>query len=137
MSKDKMTDTLDEAFDCMYDFIKDHIENYNDESEDWSDTMEYIINLECEDEIHEIADGCCPVYTGEILSCALEDLNLATEESEIGPAFDGKHTAVNIIVANIYEKICNYLYEEESNIKRQALDDFSEEFTITNKKGDK
>ena len=132
MSKDKMTDTLDESFDCMYDFIREHIENYNEESEDWSDTMEYIINLECEDMIHETADGCCPIYTGEILSCALEDLNVATTEPEIGPAFDGKHTAVNIIVANIYEKICNYLYEEEQNIKRKALDDFPQ-----NRRGDK
>ena len=52
----------------------------------------------------------------------MEDLGLATTEPEIGPAFGGEPTAVNIIAANIYEDICNHLYEVEQKLKRKVVD---------------
>ena len=79
-------------------------------------------NFECSDWIHEIADNSVPVYTIKILECAMENMSLATDEPEIGPAFDGSHTAANIIAANIYERVCNHLYEVEQKLKRKVVD---------------
>lgn len=60
----------------------------------------------CEsDVIHEIADSCVPVYTSQLLELANGDNCLATDEPEIGPAFDGTPTPVNIIAANVYERL--------------------------------
>jgi len=66
----------------------------------------------CEsDVIHEIADSCVPVYTSQLLELANEDNGLATEEPELGPAFDGTPTPVNIIAANIYERLTAALWD--------------------------
>ncbi len=67
------------------------------------------------DDIHEIADSHTPIYNSTILEFALEDMDLATEEPEVGPAFDGSPTAINIIAANIYDRLygeLNRRYDE-------------------------
>lgn len=56
-----------------------------------------------EDRLSEIADSAVPVYTGDILDAASEDYGLLTTEPDIGPAFDGSPTPVNIAAANLYE----------------------------------
>lgn len=70
-----------------------------------------------EDRCHEIADGWCPLYTHETLKYAAADCSLATEEPECGPAFDGSPTPVNIIVANIYEKLSNALHQRLNELQ--------------------
>ena len=57
------------------------------------------------DAIFEIADNAVPIYTGDLLRLAAENLQLATDEPELGPAFDGKPTPVNIIAANVFEHV--------------------------------
>ena len=42
--------------------------------------------------IHEIADSSVPVYTSDLLALACADTSLATDEPELGPAFDGSPT---------------------------------------------
>ena len=63
------------------------------------------------DIIHEIADSNVPIYNSDILEVAADNLYMATNEPELGPAFDGSPTPVNIIAANIYEAITERLYE--------------------------
>jgi hypothetical protein len=41
---------------------------------------------------------------------------MATEEPELGPAFDGKPTPVNIIAANIYEHLVEFLNEKAQEL---------------------
>ena len=65
-----------------------------------------------EDQISEIADTSVPVYTAEILTVGCGDRDLMLTEPEMGPAFDGEPTPVNIIAANIYEKVQTALYED-------------------------
>lgn len=72
--------------------------------------------------IAEIADGAVPVYTAEILRIAARDIALATAEPEIGPAFDGTPTPVNIIAANIYEHIAAALWEEWRDIEQERAE---------------
>ena len=122
MRKYRMTDVLSQAEETLYEYLETHCEQYSNEAEDWQETFDEVANFECEDWIHEIADGCVPVYTYNILECAMEDMYLATCEPEIGPAFGGEPTAVNIIAANIYEKVCEHLYDMEQQIKRRVLD---------------
>ena len=47
-----------------------------------------------EDRMHEIADGAVPIHYGDILQCAVDDINLALSEPEVGPAFDGSPTPI-------------------------------------------
>ena len=90
-----------------------------------SETIEQLIELAIEslnddydltrndisDVISEIADSTVPVYYGDLIECASNDNSLATGVPEIGPAFDGSPTPVNIIAANIYERIEQALYD--------------------------
>ena len=68
-------------------------------------------NDEPHDTIHEIADSSVPVYTYDLLHLAADNPNLAVDEPELGPAFDGSPTPVNIIAANVFEYIEAALWE--------------------------
>ena len=122
MRTDRMTSVLADAEETLYEYLETHCEEFHNESEDWQETLDEVANFECQDWIHEIADSSVPVYTYNIMECAMEDMSLATDEPEIGPAFDGSHTAANIIAANIYERVCNHLYEVEQKLKRKVVD---------------
>lgn len=63
------------------------------------------------DTIHELADGLVPVYTSDLMQLAANNLSLATDVPELGPAFDGSPTPVNIIAANVYEWLTAQLWE--------------------------
>jgi hypothetical protein len=93
-------------------------------------TIEYLIELAKEslgeydmeindisDVIHEIADSCVPVYTIDILEVGSNDHRLMLDIPEIGPAFDGMPTPVNIIAANIFERIVSAMWEYWDEIK--------------------
>lgn len=84
-------------------------------------------NDEPHDTIFEIADSSTPIYTGDILQCAMDNLSLATAEPELGPAFDGKPTPINIIAANIFEYIESALWEYFNDHKDDYLEDESED----------
>ena len=60
----------------------------------------------------EIADDLVPVYTGDILELAYEHHDFALLIPESGPAYDGTPTPLNIIAANIFEYIANYIMTE-------------------------
>lgn len=74
------------------------------------------------DRIHEIADGSVPVYTYDILQLAADNIDLATNEPELGPAFDGSPTPVNIIAANIFERIEEACWDEWRRLEAEAED---------------
>ena len=122
MRTDRMTSILTDAEETLYEYLETHCEEYHNEAEDWEDTLDEVANFECQDWIHEIADSSVPVYTYNIMECAMEDMALATDVPEIGPAFDGSQTAANIVAANIYERVCNHLYEVEQKLKRKVVD---------------
>jgi hypothetical protein len=63
------------------------------------------------DVIHELTDSAVPVYTRDLLDLAADFNFLATAEPELGPAFDGSATPINIIAANVYEWIYNALWQ--------------------------
>ena len=81
--------------------------------------------------LHEFADGAVPIYNYDLLQLATDLTNgLALTEPEIGPAFDGTPTPINIIAANVYEAVEAELHEEWRRIEegREETDsDYEEE----------
>lgn len=77
------------------------------------------------DAIFEIADSNTPIYNSDIMEIAAEDYEIMSSEPEIGPAFDGKPTPLNIAAANIFEAIEQGLWEYWNEHK----DDFDDNLT--------
>lgn len=73
-----------------------------------------------EDRIHEITDSACLMPNYQYLDLAAANNDLATSEPECGPAFDGTATPINIICANIYERINQELFELLYEIQEAA-----------------
>src|SRR4030042_2208764 len=101
--------------------MQQSIKNAIEELDEWMQKNPN--NNEPHDKIFEIADGAVPVYTSDLLEWAIEDIYLATNEPELGAAFDGSPTPTNIIAANIFEKIEDKLWEYYNDHK----DDYSDE----------
>jgi hypothetical protein len=77
--------------------------------------------LEPSDVAHEIADSAVPVYTSDILEAIGEDAGVACWEPELGPAFDGSPTIVNIAAGVLYELARN-IAEREIQRRLEARD---------------
>ena len=95
-----------------------------------SDTLEEFcdeLSIDIYDIMHEVVDSSVPIHSQDLLDLAKEDLGLATSEPELGPAFDGKNTAINIIAANVFEEIhqglIDWTIEEEGST---FIDDYIE-----------
>ena len=97
--------TIDDVKESARESFLDALEYENFES--FSDLKAF----EPHDMIFETADSSVPVYTYDLLTIAASDLWLATETPDLGPAFDGSPTPVNIIAANIFEAIEADLWE--------------------------
>jgi len=101
----------------MHSDMYDTIESAKKDLREWyKDNQE---ETEPHDTIHEIADQAVPVYNSDILEWAAEDHDLALDVPELGPAFDGTPTPINIIAANIYERIQDALWEEWRLIEQE------------------
>lgn len=102
----------------LYDLVKSAC----DELQEWID--ENPGDDEPHDRIFEIADSHVPVYNSDIIQCASDNINLALDEPELGPAFDGSPTpiTINIIAANIFEHIEAELWEYYNEHKDDYLD---------------
>jgi len=72
-----------------------------------------------EDRIHEITDNACLLPNHTYLQLAADNMELALEEPELGPAFDGRPTPVNIICANLYEHISQELFQHLYSLQEQ------------------
>ena len=97
----------------MYDILQ----GAREELREWVDDNPD--HNEPHDRIFEIADGWVPVYHSELIDLAGECHSLATDVPELGPAFSGEPTPVNIIAANVFEMITADLWEEWNKIEEQ------------------
>ena len=99
----------------MYQLERNLIDELND-------NREYILNETYpEDAITDFVDSAVPIYNSELLKLAANDTALACDEPDIGPAFDGSPTPVNIIAANVYERLSEvahgWLHDAESEVQ--------------------
>jgi len=92
-----------------------------------SEIQDWVSNNPDDDDINhdgslsEIVDSTVPVYNAELLQLAADNNRLATAEPELGPAFDGTATPVNIIAANIYEHLSGIAWETFAE-EREAIE---------------
>ena len=100
----------------LYEIVKDARQELREWAKDNKD------ETEPHDAIHEIADSSVPVYTSDLLQLAADNLELATAKPELGPAFDGSPTPVNIVAANIFEAIEAGVWEEWQEIESERED---------------
>ena len=113
----------------MYDLYKECRQELREQVIEYRRTIN---GDEINDIIWEIADSNTPISIWDILQYAANNIALAVDEPEIGPAFDGSPTPVNIIAANIYEAIEADLWEywqEELEEKVTELENEEEEDT--------
>ena len=110
--------------DAVEEFKRDHLGNMTAEEK-----RDYLEEDQPHDDFHEIADSSTPVYNYDLLMYAANDLYLATEEPELGPAFDGSPTPCNIIAANIYEAIEAGLWEWWNENREAMLEELEQEET--------
>jgi hypothetical protein len=79
-----------------------------------------------EDTLTEMVDSSVPIYTSDLFDVANDDRSLMLDEPELGPAFDGAPTPMNIIAANIYERLNVAAFDEWNDVK----DDEDEDATV-------
>jgi len=72
--------------------------------------------------LHEYADGGVPTYTADLLSVVASDSDLWSRESELGPAYDGTPTLVNLAAGIVYEALTEHLYSVVETMKEEAED---------------
>lgn len=75
-----------------------------------------------EDHVAEIVDSHVPIYNSDLLDVAAGASDMALLEPELGPAFDGSPTPINIIAANIYEALSNAAHDELREMQDEAED---------------
>ena len=75
-----------------------------------------------EDQATEAADGAVPVMSWDIMQAVSESLELATTEPEIGPAFDGSPTPVNIAAGVLYDLCSNIAHSRLAERQAEAAD---------------
>ena len=108
-----LKDLIEECEDTLDSYTLDRLDDELPE-----DIAEAVLNNEVEDLIelsdlvHEIADGAVPIHTSDLMEVASNSIgSIATREPELGSAFDGRPTPTNIIAANIYEALCEAMWE--------------------------
>lgn len=104
----RLYDVEQSAIESLRDRINDLIQEYEITSADQVDDDQH--NELC-DLIFEVTDSAVPIYTSDLMQLAADNISLATDEPEIGPAFDGSPTPVNIVAANVFEHIEQRLWE--------------------------
>lgn len=109
LQEDKTASMWQEEKDCRACFL-DRIKSDNN-LETVDGLEDAIRELGDSDIIHEVVDGCVPVYNSTLLELAANTPDLALNEPELGPAFDGSATPINIIAANVFEALEADIYE--------------------------
>ena len=99
--------------------MSEYQEMLNSAVEELKERLQDSPNDDESDIISEIADSHTPIYYYDILQMAAENMFLALNEPDIGPAFDGSPTPINIIAANIYEAIEQELWDKLEDIKEE------------------
>ena len=60
--------------------------------------------------IQDIADGCIPVYTVDLLKLAQRDIDLATTEPSLDGVLPRRMTATALIARNVFDAVTDHLW---------------------------
>ena len=107
--------------------LQNDVNNAKEELESWIKENPY--DNDPGDFIFETTDSSVPIYNSDILQYANNNSSLSVDTPELGPAFDGSPTPINIIAANIFEYINNELWIYWNDERDNILDDLKNEIT--------
>ena len=88
-----------------------------DEIEEWAKDNPDKNDIDFDGSLTDIVNEAVPLFSSDLIQLALENVELGTNEPELGPAFDGRPTPVNIIAANVYEHLETLAWEEWAAIQ--------------------
>ena len=100
--RDEVKSFLEDNLDCDADCVQDKI--------DYSGA------------ITELVDGSVPTYSAEIMEVA-GDSEVYQHENELGPAFDGSPTPINILATSIYEILQEEAWSEIRDVLKELEND--------------
>ena len=111
-----LTNALAGAIEDCEEFLRSTIKSgdFTFDKDDWDEFEE-----EFHDSAMEIADSHTPIYYGDILACAQEDLGIALSNPGTY-AFDGKQTPMNGMAGNVYELIWQTCWDTWEEYKSYA-----------------
>jgi len=119
MSQTNGNEVLESAKDSVKCGLEEHMDYLIKENPEYD--RDEIMD-EINEEIHEIVDSAVPIYNHEIMACASVS-DIWTRESELGPAYDGSPTLLNITAGLIYEYLSDYAYEVLDEIVNDRFHD--------------
>lgn len=108
--------TMSELFSNARESLKEDV-SYELSKNKYDDAAEFENDFDLHDLIFSICDSSVPVYTSHLLELASDNISLAVDTPELGPAFDGSPTPANIIAANVFEAIEQDLFEYWEELK--------------------
>jgi len=113
----EINDTLSERVDNAIDLVRDQLENYlkenkPDECPDLSNDLDY------SGAIHEIVDGCVPIYTAEIKDTWYLHENELIGAYESAGVGDNPHEndGMSAIYFYIHQEVCDWYYKNAEEI---------------------
>ena len=116
-------DTIRELEKNVLDELRERLKEYAE----IEDQEVNFYNMDEYDVFHEIADSNVPIYNYDLLQLASDNIFLAVNEPELGPAFDGSHTPINIIAANVYEYLQEYMLDNIETVKEEIAEELLDE----------
>ena len=82
----------------------------------WAEDHPNNDDIDYDGSLYGIVDSAVPIYTGDLMELAANNIALASDKPELGPAFDGAPTPVNIVAANVYEHLSGVAWVEWQTI---------------------
>ena len=111
MTRDKSAEEmLEDCKDSVRTEVREAIDNYIEENPD-EDVDQIRDRIDDSGGITEIYDGCTPIYNYDIMKIGSLP-EVFGHENELGPAFDGTLTPVNISAGAIDEILSEVAWEE-------------------------
>lgn len=104
----EIDDTLQDRVDNAIDLVRDELENYLKENK--PDKCPDLGDLDFSGAVHEIVDGCVPIYTAEIKDTWYlheNDLVSAYEDAGVGEN-PHENNGMAAIYFYIHQEVCNW-----------------------------
>lgn len=97
-------DLIEELEEAIQSTVKDLIAEAKEQDEKINRDDLYDM-LQDQGIITELVDGIVPVYDDDLFELASENYEIGHKSPELGPAFGGEATPINIIAANVFEEL--------------------------------
>lgn len=115
-----LEDSKEEVRDEVRRLVADYIVDNPD-----CDADDVIGNIDFDGRVTEVYDSSVPIYSTEIMEMGSAP-EVYHHQNELGPAFDGSQTAVNLIASSIYEILGDVAWDEIREYLAELEDEYDE-----------